>query len=70
MTRNLVRTQGGRMIHRAECHMAQRGNATPWLWADEVSEVEVANALATFGYRRCNRCKPLPGFMGRFPWTA
>jgi hypothetical protein len=58
--RNLVRTMEGRMIHRADCHMANRRNshAMPWLWADRVTPVELRNAILSFGYRRCKRCTP------------
>lgn len=57
--RGLVRTRNGMMVHHQDCHMAKRGHAVPWLWADKVSADEVLRAVSQFGYRQCNRCRPL-----------
>lgn len=61
----LVRTRRGTMIHASDCRLAQSAAAVPWNWADEVPEVEVFNAIATFGYLRCSRCKPLSHMWAR-----
>lgn len=62
-TRNLVRTNRGTFIHRAECFMAQRGRAKPWAWADQVPQNELEAAVVHFGYRMCRRCSPIPSLV-------
>lgn len=62
--RGLVRTQDGLMIHHQDCHMAKRGKATPWVWADTVSGQRLLDAVAQFRYRQCSRCRPL----ARYHW--
>lgn len=57
--KNLVLTKSGTFIHRADCRLAQRGKAAPWIWAEGVTEGEVAWAVRRFGYRTCSRCRPL-----------
>jgi len=62
-TTTLVRTMGGQMVHRAECHMANRGKAMPWRWADTVPPEHVVAAIKHFGYRRCRFCRPLERYI-------
>lgn len=59
--RRLARTNGGRMVHRAECSYAMRAHAAPWLWAVTATAAAVMDAIDQFGYRRCKVCKPLDG---------
>lgn len=63
MSRGLVLTHTGRytMVHKAACHMAQRGNADPWTWADMVGAAEVNQAIAINYHRTCKRCMPSGG---------
>lgn len=59
--RGLVRTKNGTMIHSQDCHMAQRGYAKPWPWADTTSVGVLLAVVAEEDYRQCNRCRPLDG---------
>ena len=47
------------IVHGAACHMARRGAAMPWRWADGVAVHDILWAVDRHGYRECNRCKPL-----------
>lgn len=55
--KNLVRTRGGRVIHRDTC----RHNVTsmPWLWADAVSLKAIQSAAVALGLKACRVCRPL-----------
>lgn len=56
---SLVRTGRLGMIHRQECSMARRGNAVPWLWADDNDPVTVKGFIKAMRYRTCDRCRPI-----------
>lgn len=55
----LVRTNGGTMIHRIECRHNVTGVA--WEWAEGRSCIEVRATASGFGYRCCRLCKPASG---------
>lgn len=55
----LRRTQRGAMIHRSECAHAQRGAATPWLWAENKDDRYIARVIQSFGYKTCMHCNPI-----------
>lgn len=48
------------MVHRNTCHMAQRGRAKPWSWADNAPMEMVRKAVVRADYRTCRTCWPLP----------
>lgn len=52
--RNLARSIGGAVIHRASCRYARY----PWYWADEATDDELLQAKMAMGYRLCKVCKP------------
>jgi hypothetical protein len=47
------------MVHRGTCHMAKRGNAKPWEWADHAPLEMVRRAVVRGDYRTCRTCWPL-----------
>lgn len=53
----LVRTKGGRMVHRDGCSYAHWG--VPWAWAEGKDTVLVLAAAQDLGIGFCKRCKPL-----------
>jgi hypothetical protein len=58
----LVRTQQGRMVHRADCPQIIRGavkQVTQWQWADDKSREEVAAMVDDLDWRTCSHCRPL-----------
>jgi hypothetical protein len=58
----LVRTQQGRMVHRADCPQIIRGavkQVTQWQWADDKSREEVAAMVDALDWRTCSHCRPL-----------
>lgn len=61
---NLVRTKGGTFVHRADCHMARRGQAIPWTWADTVARADVLQTVLVNGYRTCAYCRPVGTLRG------
>jgi hypothetical protein len=58
----LVRTQQGRMVHRADCPQIIRGaikQVEQWPWADDKNREEVAAMVAALDWRACQHCRPL-----------
>lgn len=53
-----VRTNGGRTIHTAECHMARRGRAMPWVWAEGLPNNKIRRGIEMADLRCCRRCLP------------
>ena len=62
LARNLFRTMGGALIHRAECSLmhadATTVGAVPWLWAEGRPLEQVREAIAMVGSRVCAQCQP------------
>lgn len=58
----LVRTQGGKVIHRASClYITRSGAATtaaPWRWAEDRETDEVFRIAIGLGARPCTTCRP------------
>lgn len=52
----LVRTQGGRMIHKDTCRY--NVNSVPWQWADGRWTVDIVLAADQTGSWFCRVCKP------------
>lgn len=53
----LVRTNRGKVIHRAECHTLKHPQARPveWPWADDKTMAELKKKAEFYGYRFCTR---------------
>lgn len=61
----LTRLPKNTMVHRAECHMGNRGKAQPWQWADTVTPADVVQAVIVADYRTCAYCRPIGGKPGQ-----
>lgn len=63
MVAALVRTDGGRVVHRTSCHYVTRSGdasrAVPWAWAAGRPIREVKAAIAMVSSRECRSCKPM-----------
>lgn len=61
----LVRTKGGKVIHRSTCSRigGACSTAKPWFWAEDRRLDEVAAIVDFYGYKLCKFCQPLEG-----PW--
>jgi hypothetical protein len=79
----LVRTRGGRMIHRGDCRYvapkpgwcrdADRLPPSRWEWADGRAFAEIRQAAAAHDLRRCTVCKPAEGdgqVRSAGPWST
>lgn len=53
----LVRTKGGRMVHKRGCSYASWGK--PWFWAEGKGHHLIAMSVVGLGVNFCKRCKPL-----------
>ena len=56
--RTRVANGKGTMVHRTGCHMAQRGKAELWEWADTVPKHMVLEMIMRLDYRACAYCCP------------
>jgi hypothetical protein len=61
---SLVNVDGRTMVHRTDCHMANRGGGQPWEWANNpaIPDEVVRRAIIQGDYRVCRTCKPIRRF--------
>lgn len=54
---HLVRTKGGRMVHKRGCSYASWGK--PWIWAEGKTRERILHDTQGLGIGFCKRCSPL-----------
>jgi hypothetical protein len=66
---DFVRTQGGMILHRADCRYAGSKSAIPWLWAKGRHADTVAYAVLVVGIHACKFCDPLVESLPGLPYA-